>query len=431
MRTDPMKRRAATWSTAWLGMAAAVAFTTAQGFAQVPTVAQGQAQGTVPGGRQGGGRGIQAPLYPVLPIGADLPDASLLGIDDKRHTLKEYAAAKVLVVMFESNHCPASIAYEHRVLDLYDSYRNRGVEVVAVNPNNPKAVRLNELGYTDMNDSFEEMKLRAAFMNLTWPYLYDGETQELAKKFGAVATPHIFVFDQERKLRYQGAIDDNRNRLLVKEKYAENAVEALLAGRPVPVAETRAPGCATKWLTTSLVGVETEMKQIQATPVTLSSIGGDELKALRANSGTGRTVVVSFWQSGSTASESQFSDLQTTYRMYAGSKRPMDMITVSTDPAARSEAVLAYLRSQYATTPNRQLSIDVTAAQAAMGLKWNPAQPFTVVIGPDGNVVYQKEGRVDIFAMRRYVLASIPDAPGWPGVHEYYQDAVARMEGRR
>ena len=430
MLMDSNKRTRAKWSIAALSIAAGLVLATAQGFAQREGQAPAGREGGGREGGRGGGRGIAAPLYPVLPIGSDLPDNSLLGIDDKRHTLKEYSKARVLVVMFESNHCPASIAYEHRVLDLYERYRGKGVEVVAVNPNNPKAVRLNELGYTDMNDSFEEMKLRAAFMKLTWPYLYDGETQALAQKFGAVATPHIFVFDADRKLRYQGAIDDSRNRLTVKEKYAENAIEALLAGKPVPVAETRAPGCATKWLTTAVTGVEEEMKKIQSTPVTLTPIDADGLKALRANADTKKTMLVSFWQSGNKLSEQQFADLQTTYRMYAGSNRPMDMVTISTDPASRSEAVLAYLKSQYATTPNRQLSTSVAAAQAAFGLKWNASQPFTVVIGPDGKVLYQKEGALDIYAVRRYILASIPENPAWPGVNEYYNDAIARMTKR-
>jgi len=427
------KKRTATWSIAALSIAAGLALATAQGFAQAPQREGGAPAGREGGGREGGrggGRGIAAPLYPVLALGSELPDNSLLGIDDKRHTLKEFSKAKVLVVMFESNHCPASIAYEHRVLDLYNKYRGQGVDVVAVNPNNPKAVRLNELGYTDMNDSFEEMKLRAAFMKLTWPYLYDGETQELAKKFGAVATPHIFVFDGERKLRYQGAIDDNRNRLNVKDKYAENAVEALLAGKPVPVAETRAPGCSTKWLTTSLTGVDEEMKKIQSTPVTLTPIDADALKALRANADTKKTMLVSFWQTGNKLSEQQFADLQTTYRMYAGSSRPMDMVTVSTDPASKSDAVLTYLKGQYATSTNKQLSTNVAAAQAAFGLKWNASQPFTVVIGPDGKVLYQKEGALDIYAVRRYILASIPENPAWPGVNEYYNSAIAMMAKR-
>ena len=91
-----------------------------------------------------------------------------------------------------------------------------------------------------MSDSFEEMKLRAAFMDLPWLYLYDGETQALSMKMGAVATPHIFIFDQERKLQYQGAIDDSRAVAQVKQRYAANAIDELLAGRPVSVRETRA-----------------------------------------------------------------------------------------------------------------------------------------------------------------------------------------------
>ena len=413
---------------AWMAAMLVAQWPAARTAAQTP-------QGTPPAapgerGQAPAGRGIQA-VYPVLPIGATLPDFSLLGIDGKRHSPKQYAAAKVLAIAFESNHCPASIAYEQRIHELYDAYRGKGVQIVAINPNNPKAVRLNELGYTDMTDSFEEMKLRAAFMELPWPYLYDGENQALSMKLGAVATPHIFIFDQERKLRYQGAIDDSRAAAQVKERYAANAIDAVLAGRPVPVAETRAIGCSTKWISSSVAGVEAEMKAIQATPVTLSAIDKDGLDALRKNASSQKTLLVSFWQTANRISQDQFADLQTTYRMYAGSKRPMDMVTVSMDPPAANTAVLDYLKKQHATTRNVQMATDAAAVQAAFGMKWNPAQPFTVVIAPGGQVLYQKEGRIDIYEVRRVILASIPDAPGWPGIHEYYKAAVARTAAKK
>lgn len=405
---------------------------TATAATQSPSTASppsGSPQGERGQGR--GGRGIVA-QYPVLPIGSALPDFSLLGTDGKRHSPKEYAGAKVLAVMFESNHCPASIAYEKRVHELYDAYRARGVQVIAINPNNPKAVRLNELGYTDMSDSYEEMKLRAEFMDLPWPYLYDGETQALSMKMGAVATPHIFIFDQDRKLRYQGAIDDSRAVAQVKERYAADAIDALLAGRPVSIAETRALGCSTKWVSTSVGGVEEEMKTIQSTPVTVSPIDQAGLRTIRENATSQKTVLVSFWQSDSRLSRDQFPDLQTTYRMYAGSRRPMDMVTISTDPPAKTAAVLDVLKTQYATTRNVQVSSgDVAAMPKVFGVKWNPAQPFTMVIGPDGKVLYQREGRIDIYEVRRVILASFPDAPGWPGIHEYYQAAVARTAAKR
>ncbi len=334
--------------------------------------------------------------------------------------------------MFESNHCPASLAYQERVHQLYAQYRSRGLALVLINPNNPRAVRLNELGYTDMNDSFDEMKVRAEFNKWTLPYLYDGETQTTAIKFGAVATPHIFIFDQQRKLAYQGAIDDSRNSAGVKQRYAADAIDALLAGRPVATRETRALGCSTKWLDRSLAGVADEMKAIQATPVALAPIDPAGLKALRANATTNKTMVVSFWRTGNRVAESQFADLQTTFRMYTLSPRPVDMVTVSLDAPERSAAVLAYLRSQYATTTNRQLaSTDIAAMQAAFGLKWNAAQPFTVVIDPQGRVAYQREGRVDVRAVRTAILSTVPDNPTWPGIKAYYTDVLARMTAAR
>jgi len=390
--------------------------------AQEPA-ARGQGRGT--------GRGIQAPQYPVLALGAGLPSFSLLGVDGKRHSATEYAAAKVLAVVFESNHCPASIAYEQRIHDLYTKYRSRGVQLIAINPNNPKAVRLNELGYTDMTDSYDEMKLRAAFMRLPWPYLYDGETQQLSMTFGAVATPHIFIFDRDRKLQYQGAIDDNRAVALVKQPYAADAIDVLLAGRPVSINQTRAPGCTTKWLTTSVAGVEDEMKAIQAKPVTLTPIDHGGLTELRQNTASKKTLVVSFWSLGDRAAANQFGELQTTYRMYAGSNRPMDLVTISTESAARRDSVLEFLKSQYATTTNRQLTATEGDVRASFNAKWTATQPFTVVIGPDGKLLYEKDGRIDIYEVRRIILASFPDEPAWPGIHDYYQAALARMAAQR
>ncbi len=387
------------------------------------TPGAGRAQGQ---GRGGGGRGIQAPLYPVLPIGSDLPDFSLPGVDGRNHTPQEFRSAKVLAVMFESNHCPASLAYQERAHQLLATFKSRGYAMILINPNNPKAVRLNELGYTDMSDSFDEMKVRAKFNGWTLPYLYDGETQKTAMTFGAVATPHIFIFDQQRKLRYQGAIDDNRNAANVKQRYAADAIEALLSGKPVPTPETRALGCSTKWIHLS-TGVDEERQAIESTPVTLSPIDVAGLKTLRENA-TNKTMVVSFWRTGDKVSEAQFADLQTSFRMYSLSPRPVDMVIVSTDAPGQSASVLAYLQKQHATSTNRQwASTDMAALQSAFGMKWNPSRPFTVVIDPAGKVAYQREGAIDIREVRRVILSTVPDNPSWPMIQNYYRNVLARM----
>ena len=126
---------------------------------------------------------------PILKIGAPAPDFSLPGVDGKAHSLSDYALSKVLVVIFSCNHCPTAEMYEKRIKQLVADYKDRGVAVVVIMGNDPKAERPSELGYTDVGDSFADMKLRAKYRNFDYPYLYDGDTQAVALKYGPTATP--------------------------------------------------------------------------------------------------------------------------------------------------------------------------------------------------------------------------------------------------
>jgi peroxiredoxin len=382
------------------------------------THAQGQAPAR--------GRGIQPNLeHPILAIGSPAPEFALPGVDGRIHKLNEYAGAKILAIVFECNHCPVSQLYESRIEKLYHDYRNKGVAFVAINPNNPKSIRLNELGYTDVTDSLEEMKIRTAFRHIEWPYLYDGETQGVSIKFGVVATPHIYLFDQARKLQYQGRIDDNQREDLVKSQDARNALEAMLAGKPVPVTETNAFGCTTKWMSKA-TGVEEEWAKIQSEPVTVEMVGAEELKKLRSNPEK-KVLLVNFWSTNCAGCASQFADLETTYRMYR--LRAFDFITVATDGPDQSQAVLAFLKKQYASSPNKQFaSADAAALQSAWGSRWKLGTPFTMVIGPEGNVLYQKEGKIDLLDVRRTILANMPDTRSYIGQQAYWQSAVGEQK---
>src|SRR6476660_3939420 len=146
--------------------------------------------------------------HKTLAIGASAPGFKLPGTDGKTYSLASFKNANILVIVFTCNHCPTAQAYEDRIIQLAKDYSSKGVAVVAIMPNNPQAIRLDELGYTDLSDSFEEMKIRAKEKHFNFPYLYDGETQSVANAYGPVATPHVFIFDAERKLCYQGRIDD-------------------------------------------------------------------------------------------------------------------------------------------------------------------------------------------------------------------------------
>ena len=169
--------------------------------------------------------------HPTLAIGSVAPDFCLPGVDGQTHCLKEYAASKVLVIAFICNHCPTSQLYETRIKQIAADYKDKGVAVVAIEPNNSDAVKLSEMGYTDVGDSLDDMKTRAEFRHFNFPYLYDGETQKVSTAYGPSATPHIFIFDSDRKLRYEGRVDNNMREPLVTKRDARDALDALLAGQ--------------------------------------------------------------------------------------------------------------------------------------------------------------------------------------------------------
>lgn len=173
-------------------------------------------------------------------LGEKAPEfRNLLGADGKRYSLSDFSEAPVLAVVFSCNHCPYVQAYEDRMIALQKEYAAKGFQMVLLNSNEDR-------NYPE--DSYEEMVKRAKAKGYPFPYLRD-ETQEVAKAYGATHTPHIFLFDRERRLRYTGRIDDNwQNPKAVKERYLRDAVEALLAGRDPSPAETHAIGCTIKWL---------------------------------------------------------------------------------------------------------------------------------------------------------------------------------------
>ena len=275
-----------------------------------------------------------------MAIGSPAPAFTLPGTDGRVHSLSDYAGSRVLAIVFTCNHCPVSQLYEARLAKLYEDYRNRGVALVAINPNSPKALRLDELSHTDVGESMDDMKTRAAYRHLEYPYLSDGETQTLAKQFGVVATPQIFVFDQARMLRYQGRIDNHAREDAVTSRDARNAIDALLGDRPVPVAQTTAVGCPPTFLSTS-GGPEAEQAAIAAEPVTLEMVGADGLKKLRQN-GTGKLLLINFWATWCAPCVSEFPDLEATYRMYRG--RNVDFVSVSTNDPEEKPGVLEFLQ---------------------------------------------------------------------------------------
>lgn len=176
-----------------------------------------------------------------LHIGDVAPDFNLKNINGKMVSLAKNKKANGFVVIFTCNHCPYSKAYEDRIIALDKKYAALKYPVIAISSND--AVQ-----YPD--DDFDNMKKRAKEKGFTFPYLYD-ETQSIAKQYGALKTPHVFIVSKDKgKLitKYIGAIDDNwEDANAVTEKYVENALNNIIEGKNVAVPETKAIGCGIKW----------------------------------------------------------------------------------------------------------------------------------------------------------------------------------------
>jgi peroxiredoxin len=174
----------------------------------------------------------------TLEIGAKAPDFTLKGVDGRMHGPSEYADKKALAVIVTCNHCPTAIANEDRMVALQKDYAGKGVQVIAINPNETEG---------HPTDSFEHMVTRAKEKGFNFPYLRD-ESQDIAKALGAVRTPEVFLFGPDRKLAYHGRIDDNPdNPGKVKRNDLREALDEVLAGKPVSVPDTPPVGCTVKW----------------------------------------------------------------------------------------------------------------------------------------------------------------------------------------
>jgi thiol-disulfide isomerase/thioredoxin len=336
-----------------------------------------------------------------LKIGEPAPDFNLPGVDGKQHTLQEYDQAELLVVVFTCNHCPTAQAYEDRIIQITKDYKGNGVAVVAISPNDPLAVRLNEMGYSDLGDTLEDNKLRAEHKKFNFPYLYDGANQEVSRAYGPRSTPHVFIFDKERKLRYQGGVDNSDKIRLVKEHYVRDTLDALLAGKPVPKETTPAFGCSIKW-SDKRVAVEDYMKKIVQEEVELKPIGPEGIAAIMKND-TGKLRLVNLWATWCGPCREEFPDLVAIKRMY--SHRDFELITINVDNPTEKDKVLEFLQSRQASGQNYIFNDeDKNLLIQAMESRWPGVLPYTILIEPGGRIVFTREGVIDPLETKRAIV---------------------------
>lgn len=339
----------------------------------------------------------------TLAIGSPAPEFSLPGIDGKTYTLKDFASSKILLIVFTCNHCPTAQAYEDRIKQLVTDYKSKGVAVVAISPNDPLSVRLDELGYTDLSDTFEEMKIRAKDIQINYPYLYDGETSQTSMKYGPQATPHAFIFDDKRILRYTGRIDDGEKPGSAKIHDVRNALDAMLASKPVPVEKTKTFGCSIKWPSKRDYANKAPAEWAKE-KVEIEELDLDQLKTLLKNDGMNYKLI-NVWATWCGPCVTEFPEFVNMNRMYRN--REFELITISMDELNRKPNALNFLTKKQASMKNYIFKGDKYAFIEGLDKKWEGSLPYTLFIAPGGKIIYGKPGIIEPLELKKIIAENI------------------------
>lgn len=359
--------------------------------------------------------------FTPLEIGDSAPGFTLPGTDGRDYSLNDFDGSDILVIYFTGTHCPTSHGAMGRMLEFVDDFSDESFAFVAINPNHSSGLRPDEFGHTDYDETFADSKRYAEDYGWTFPFLYDGDEQVVAKAYGCLATPHVLIFDKERKLRYNGRFDDSRfpDPETVKSPDARNAVEALLAGNPVPVETTRPHGCSTKWRERSL-HVEAEEQQWQSLPVKLENIDAAGVAALRTN-GTDKVRLINVWATWCGPCVEEFPDLTAISRKF--SRRDFELVTISLDAPNETAKVEQFLSKHRAVMSDKlrrsveaegrstnnylYTGANVDGLAEALDPAWPGPIPYSVLIDPAGNVLYKKLGKIDPAVVRQEILDTL------------------------
>lgn len=342
----------------------------------------------------------------LLPINSSAPDFNLQGVDGKYYSLDDFNDHQLLAVIFTCNHCPTAQAYEDRIIQMVKDYQNKGVGFVAISPNDPSAISLAELGYTDLNDDLDAMKLRARDKKYNFPYLYDGDTQVTSIAYGPSATPHVFIFDKERKLQYSGRIDDTENPYQDPgQKDMEIALNALLNGKEPEVATTKTFGCSVKW---SWQGEYSERlkKDWAEEPVSLKEIDLEGIGDLVTNKQGEKLRLINIWATWCGPCIVEFPDFVDINRMYRD--RAFEFIALSADKLSLKQKALAFLQKKEASNTNYIFAGDnIYDLIDKVDQDWQGSLPYTVLIDPQGKVLYKVEGVINPMKLKKAIVESL------------------------
>lgn len=344
---------------------------------------------------------VEEQKHETLAIGASAPGFTLPDINGNMVRLSDFSDAKVLVVVFTCVHCPTAQAYEDRLIQFTGDYKNKGVRVVAIMPNSNLGLSPEELGYTEYDDSFENMKRRAEDKNFNFPFLYDGDDHHVSVKYGPTTTPHVFVFDQDRKLQYVGNIDQNEKPGTGHGENLRAATDAILAGKAVGNPVTKSFGCSIKWAWKAGSAARMD-KNWQGKPVGLQEIDIAGIQDLMKNDSK-KLRLINVWATWCGPCVVEYPEMVELQRIYGG--RDFEFISISADKISNKENVHEFLKKSYSALTNYIYSDgDKYKLIEAVDPEWSGALPYTILIEPGGKTVWKYQGEVDLSELKKSIV---------------------------
>lgn len=338
-----------------------------------------------------------------LNIGDQAPPFNLPDVDGNFHNLEDYADAEVFVINFTCNHCPTAQAYEDRFIKVVDEYKSKKVAFVAISSNSPIGILPEELGYTDLSDTYDEMKTRSVDKSYNFPYLYDGDTHKFSLAYGPTATPHVFVFDKTRKLIYSGRIDASEKPGSANAEDLRKAIETGLKGEALPAEEAQTPalGCSMKWAWKNEYTIKTN-EEWAAKEVTLEKLSPSGLADLLKNN-SDELLLVNFWATWCGPCIIEYPEFITIERMYGA--RDFHFVSISMDSPDQLNKALKFLKSKESAVPNYLMDTnDKYEVINVVGEEWDGSLPITLLIEPGGKIAYHVSGTIQPLALRKAIV---------------------------
>ena len=344
---------------------------------------------------------ISKQVVKTLEIGSRMPAFKLIGANDEYFDSKKLAKANAILIVFLSNYCATSQGYEQRIMDISEDYREQGLRVVTISPNSPLAISLEEMGYSDLDDSFASMRLRSRNQHFDFPYLYDGDDHQVSLKFGPRALPHAFLFDDNQVLRYRGNIDGGERPGTAQGQRLRNAINAVLEDREIIRAAVDAYGCQVKW--SWMHQEKTESDSLwSARPVGLQKFTMDSLKTIMVNFGP-RVRLINFWATWCGPCKIEFPELVKMQRMYG--ERRFEFISVSLDTQPDFDKALTFLKHVNSSLAN-YMCPELSHAKAASRIHpdWDGTLPCTIILEPYGEVYRFWQGPIDPVEVKKAIV---------------------------